>query len=106
MFHLRVFDAATGEHIGNLADISPQGLMITGEHELPRGQRLSLEMRVPIGRRGGERLFFRATVVWSSNDVWVGLYDSGLANLEIDDARRVILEKMIEEYGIPETAVN
>lgn len=99
MFHLRVFDTTTGEHVGNLFDISHDGIMLVGEKPLPVGERRSLEMHLPVEVFGRGRIGFAATPAWSSNDIQPELYDIGLGQLRMEDADRAVLERLIAEYG-------
>lgn len=99
MFHLRVFDTVTGRYLGNLFDVSHDGLMIIGEEPLPVGHRCSLEMRLPIEIHGRGRVSFAATPAWTSDNIQPGVYETGLGNLEMEDSDRAALERLIAQYG-------
>lgn len=99
MFHLRVFDTVSGRYIGNLFDISHDGVMIVADEPLAVGKRYSLEMRLPIEIYGRGRVAFAAATAWVRNDVQQGLYDIGLGYLEMEDTDRDALEHLIAEYG-------
>lgn len=99
MFHLRVFDTVSGEYVGNLFDISHDGLMIVGEEPMVTGQRRSLEMRLPVELYGRGRVEFAATPAWIRNDIQPTLYDIGLGDLRMEDSDRDVLERLIAEYG-------
>jgi len=100
MFHLRVFDAGTGEHLGNLFDITPDGLMSNSERALRPGDRRALEMHLPVDILGAEHIAFTGTVAWSNDDICPGLYDTGFRDLEMAAAHRDRLETMIDEFGM------
>jgi hypothetical protein len=103
MFHLRVFDAASGEPLGNLVDITPNGLMITGERACAPGERRRLRMHLPVPVFDRADLEFSATVVWSSDELSPGLFDTGFRDLEMDHADRGRLERLIDEYDLRDT---
>ncbi|MDZ7747840.1 MAG: PilZ domain-containing protein [Halofilum sp. (in: g-proteobacteria)] len=100
MFHLRVFDATSGQPLGNLVDITPGGLMITGEQGLAPGERRRLRMHLPIEIFDKAELAFAATVAWSSDEVSPGLYDTGFRDLEMPDEDRSRLGALIDEYDL------
>lgn len=100
MFHLRVFDGDTGEPLGNLVDISPEGLMITGEQSLTPGTRHRLRMHLPVEIVRDNDIEFAATVAWSSDELSPGLYDSGFRDLEMPAPQRGRLEALIDEYDL------
>ena len=104
MFHLRVFDASTGEPLGNLVDITPEGLMVTGEEGCTPGERCHLRMHLPVEVFDQATLEFSATVVWCSDDMSPGLYDTGFKDLEMPAHQRERLEALIDEYDLRDTA--
>jgi len=103
MFHLRVFEAGSGEPLGNLVDITPQGLMLTGDHACTVGERMQLRMHLPIEVCHQAELQFAATVAWSTDELSPGLYDTGFRDLEIEKDDRARLETLIDEYDLRDT---
>lgn len=97
---LGVYDADTGDQLGDLVDIHPNGLMITGEHHLEPGARRRLQVRLPQPVNGQHRFEFAATVAWSGNDVYPGVYDTGFRDLRVDPLQREKLEVLIEQFGM------
>lgn len=103
MFHLRVFDADSGEQIGNVFDITPEGLMVTGEQRQTLGQRRRLVMFLPVDVQGAERIDFAGTVAWSNDDICPGLFDTGFRDLEMESVDRERIAAVIDEFGMRET---
>lgn len=100
MFHLRVYDADTGRELGALADLSPDGLMITGEQRLTLGRTFSMYMELPRALSARQRIEFSARVAWSSNDVNPAFYDTGFSDLEVDSEDRAALTQLMEEFDL------
>ncbi|MDX1610117.1 MAG: PilZ domain-containing protein [Halofilum sp. (in: g-proteobacteria)] len=103
MFHLRVYDADSGQELGTLADVSPDGLMVTGERRLTLGRRFNLFMRLPPALTGSDRIEFSATVAWSGNDASPVFYDSGFRDLELDDDDFRVLKGLMDEFDLRDT---
>lgn len=102
MFHLRVYDADSERELGTLTDISPGGLLVTGEQRLTLGRRFSMFMRLPPALSVRERIDFSATVAWSSNEVNPAFHDTGFRDLELNDADREVLESLMDEFDLRE----
>ena len=100
MFHLRVFDADSGRELGTLTDVSPGGLMVTGEQRLTLGRRFHMFMRLPPALSAHPKIEFAATVAWSSNEVNPAFWDSGFRDLELEDADRQVLEGLMDEFDL------
>lgn len=103
LFFTRIFDRLTGELVGNLADITPQGAMIIAEKPLEVGKHLRLRMDLPEGFGFSKsHLAFEGRSVWCQPDVQPPLWNIGfeLENVSEDDIP-VILE-INERYALRE----
>jgi len=100
MFHLRVYDADTDRELGALTDLSPDGLMITGEQRLTLGRTLDMYMELPRALSPKGRIEFSAKVAWTSNDVNPAFYDTGFRDLEVDSEDRAALSTLMEEFDL------
>lgn len=103
MFHLRVFDADTGAQLGNIADISHTGLMITGERRLTIGRTYMLQMRLPAAIADEGDFTFPGTVAWVTDAAHPQFYDIGFRDLELAPDQRATLESLIDEFELRET---
>lgn len=103
MFHLRVYQADTGLELGTLVNLSPDGLMITGEHRCTIGSTFNMYMALPAGVAQRDRVDFSAQVAWSNNDVNPEFYDTGFRNLEVDPVDREALVRLMEEFDLQDT---
>lgn len=102
MFHLRVYDADSGRELGTLTDVSPEGLLVTGDRRLTLGRRFRMFMQLPPALAAHERIDFAATVAWSSNEVNPAFHDTGFRDLELDEADRAVLEALMDEFDLRE----
>lgn len=100
MFHLRVYDADTGRELGALTDLSPDGMMVTGERRLTLGRTFDMYMKLPPALSARERIDFTAKVAWSSNDINPGFYDTGFRDLEVDPEDRAALGLLMEKFDL------
>ena len=100
MFHLRVYDADSGRELGTLTDVSPEGLMVTGEQRLTLGRRFRMFMRLPPALSSHPEIEFAATVAWSSNEINPAFWDTGFRDLELDDDDREVLKALMDEFDL------
>lgn len=98
-FYLRVFDRETGQQLGNLVDITAEGVMLVSEHPFELGNLYRLRMELPSEVFAQGRLDFDAECLWSGNGVNPSFYDSGFRLLEIDEDARLCVHYLIEMYG-------
>lgn len=102
MFHLRVFDAATGEPLGFLTDISNAGLRLTGERHLPLDRTYRLQMRMPPAIAGGRCFEFPATVAWLEDDALTRFCDIGFRDMALDADQRRVLGVLVDAFELRE----
>lgn len=100
MFHLRVYDADTRREIGALTDVSPDGMMVTGERRMTLGQKRRMYMELPRALSAHEHIEFSAVVAWSSNEVNPAFYDTGFRDLVVDPEDRAALIQLMEEFDL------
>lgn len=102
VFFTRVFDRNSGQWFGNLADLSPEGLMLISEKPLPTGLDFSLSMDLPLDIFGTDRMDFDAHSIWCQPDIDPNFYNTGFkfADIAAQDAK--IIQQIIEVYGIRE----
>lgn len=102
MLHMRVFNVDDGTCLGHLADITPEGMMLSGEDSLEKGRVYRLEMRLPVDVGGVERITFTGRVIWSKNEIGGPYWDTGLEVLDLDERQRNALQQLIEEFTLQE----
>jgi hypothetical protein len=99
MFYTRIFDAATRDLLGNLVDITAEGIMLISETPLPteRVFRLKLELAGEVGDK--PYLEFEAKSLWSQQDIDPHFYNTGFQLLNVPPENVAIIEQIVEMYG-------
>ncbi|MBU0680490.1 MAG: PilZ domain-containing protein [Proteobacteria bacterium] len=95
-YYLEVFDAISGQQVGNLVDISTRGCKLVSRNKIPKDQEMTLRIMLPEEYHGEKELIFAARSVWSANDINPDFYDTGfevpLLGLEERKVIRVLLK--------------
>lgn len=94
---LRVLDADTGLPVGQVVDISTDGLMVVSETPLPPGKRLRLWLEIPHWDGTSERLLLETETRWSQTDVERRFSDNGLRLTDPDEAVVARIVEVIED---------
>jgi hypothetical protein len=77
LYYMRVFDTASHEQIGNLVDITPQGMMVISEHPLPVGNTYQLRLELTHEVSEKPHMEFEARSVWCRPDVDPAYFNTG-----------------------------
>jgi hypothetical protein len=79
VFQSELTDIASGEVIGNLADISSGGMMIRSGRALKPGQDLKLQVELPARQADGAEARVEVLVRWCEPDLEPNSHMAGLA---------------------------
>jgi hypothetical protein len=96
--YLTIFDRETGRLIGNLVDVSPEGILIIVEKPLETGILKHLRMNFPEEVLDRQLMEFDAQVIWCQVDINPDLFAVGLRILEILPEDREVINELIEIY--------
>lgn len=99
IYHLRTFDQDSGELLGHLVDITPDGIMLVSESIIPLGKHFKLKMSLPTTILGHEVLEFEAKSKWNSRDVNPDFFDTGFALLDSPTEHMEVVEALVRDYG-------
>ena len=99
LYYMRIYDDATRRQIGNLVDITPQGMMALSESPFPVGETIRLHLELTEEVAAKPHMVVMGRSVWCKPDVTPNLYNVGfeILNLEADD--KAIVQKIIEIFG-------
>lgn len=99
-YYMKVTDAATGNLIGYLADISANGFKLDSERSIPTGKdfRLHIELTGDIANKSS--LIFSARSIWCQTDtIDPTAFKVGFQILSIATGDAVIFQRMFERYA-------
>ena len=98
-YYMRVYDAESRQQIGNLVDITPQGIMIVSEHLLPKDQisRIRIELSDEVSRK--PYIEFTAISRWCEQDVIPHMYNTGFEILELSPDDSAVINQIVAEFG-------
>jgi len=99
MYYSRVFDLKTGEVLGYLVDLTPEGVMIISEEPIEIGQTYRLRMDLPEGLTAKTSLDFEAQSIWCKADIDPHFYGTGFQISQVAQEDIDLIERMIQEYG-------
>jgi len=99
MFYSRVFNRKTGEILGYLGNITPEGAMVISENPLETDALYSLAMSIPEDLYGKSTLTFEAQSVWCKPDIDPNFYNTGFRLLDLAEDDIAIVNQIIEDYG-------
>jgi hypothetical protein len=100
IYYSRVYERTTGELIGHVMDITPEGIKLISEQPIPIHQRFHFRIDLPDDIAIKEYMFFEAESRWSAPDVNPDFYNTGFQvfNMSKEDAE--FLNRMIDETGL------
>ncbi len=98
IYHLRVFDARRKRLLGQLVDITPEGLMLIGESQLPAGRKYSLRMDLPRNLMADTHLTFSAESKWCVKDQSENFYSMGFRIVKITPEALGVVQKLAQDF--------
>ncbi|MBZ0092291.1 MAG: PilZ domain-containing protein [Sulfuricellaceae bacterium] len=99
IFYLRVFDAASGDLVGSLVDITPEGVMLVNDKPLPLDTHYHLRMVLPADVFGKHELSFEAKTMWCRNDINPDFFDIGFEFVNIEHGDAMTIVDLVDQYG-------
>ncbi len=98
IYHLRVFDARRRRLLGQLVDITPEGLLLIGESALPPGKKFSLRMDLPRNLMVDTHLTFSAESKWCEKDPTGEFYNVGFLIVKISPEALAVVQKLARDF--------
>lgn len=88
---LEVRDVESGDVLGRLVDITPQGFLLVGPRPVETGRTYQARLELPEEIRGRSRVDLAVTSVWSKPDVNPRLFVSGfqISQATTDDVETI-----------------
>lgn len=99
IYYLSVFDQNSGKFLGQLVDITTEGMMLTSEAPLKENLIYSLKMVLPEKIHGKMEISFKAKSLWCNPDINPNFYDIGFQFIDISLKDVKIIESLIYEFS-------
>jgi len=99
MYYMRVYDAQTGDLVGNLVDITPRGAMLVSEAPIPTDTVFRLKMELSQDMADKPYLEFTAKSLWCQPDVAPRYYNIGFQLLDVAPQDVEIILRIVDTYG-------
>jgi len=96
--YLRVFNDATHEFMGNLGDISAQGMMLYMEAPVPEGELFSLRMDFPEVFDNIKSVYFQARSIWNRQGDNETVFQAGFELLDCSETMLTLIRRAIDYY--------
>lgn len=77
IYYLSIFDKETDDFIGQLVNITTEGIMVVSEHPIETGKYFRLRMTLPEPIEGSDIVEFDAVSKWCTKDINPSFYDIG-----------------------------
>lgn len=96
--YLRMFDRKTGELVGNLVDLTAEGLQLISETRIEPGKILEIRMEFPEEVDGQQDLLVNAEAVWCDHQLDPDLFSVGCRLLPVTPTQVTIIRDLIDNY--------
>ncbi len=98
IYFLRVFDAMSGDLLGQMVDLTTDGIMIIGESAISPRQKYRLRMDLPRNVALGQHLTLEAQCKWCRQDPQAGFYSMGFRILDMGTQAHETVQALIEKF--------
>ena len=98
IYFLRVFDAASSRLLGQMVDLTTDGLMVIGEHAVAARQKYTLRMDLPRNVPMGRHLTVEARCKWCRREPGGDFYSMGFRIMDLGPEAHRVVEQLIERF--------
>ncbi|NLF49916.1 MAG: hypothetical protein GX577_02155 [Leptolinea sp.] len=96
--YLRLFDRKTGELIGNLVDLTSEGMQLISEKPINEGTLLEIRMEFPEDVDGQSELQLNAVAVWCDHQLDPDLFSVGCKLIPVTPSNVNVIRDLIDNY--------
>jgi hypothetical protein len=96
--YLRLFDRKSGDLIGNLVDLTSEGLQLISEKEIAPGKLLEIRMEFPEDVDGEHEIQLNAQAVWCDHQLDPDLFSVGCKLIPVTPSNVTIIRDLINNY--------
>ncbi len=102
LYYLRLFDADSGQPVGDLHDITPEGIMIVGSRAFSPGEEFRLRLNLPREMFRIHEFEFSARCIWCRYDETASNFRMGFSVVNAESTELETIVNLITELGDPE----
>ena len=99
LYYMPVYDNVTMHQVGNLVDITPQGIMIVSEHPIAEAREISMRLELTGDVASKSYMEFHVRSKWCRQDISPNLYSIGFVILDMAPEDVEIVQRIVETYG-------
>ena len=99
IYYLSVFDTDNNERIGQLVNITTEGIMLTSEDPVKLNTVFQLRMVLPETIKGQEQIIFEAKSMWCRRGINPDFYDIGFQLVDVSPENAKIIESLIFDFS-------
>ncbi len=99
IYYLSIFDRNTNQFVGQLVNITTEGIMLIAENPVKPNLCFEFRMVLPEKIDGRDEILFDAKSLWCKKDVNPSFYDVGfqIEKVELKDVERI--QSLIHEFS-------
>jgi hypothetical protein len=98
---IKVLDEISGKDLGNLANLTPEGLMLVSREPIPLRSILQMRIQVPPSANRMGRVCFGAESVWASQaEDEGGYFWTGFSIIDISGEAADFIERWIDDWAL------
>lgn len=98
IIRIKVFDANTGQLLGNTIDLNSTGMLLVGTGEIPMGEDMSVRLEHTF--HAEKHIILPAKVVWHMASVKPGMYNTGFYFIGATTEQTRFINNLIEELAM------
>ncbi len=98
-FQIGVYDKHTGERIGRLVNLSPEGIMLVGGRSMQVNTAYECRMKLPVSIYGKNEITFEAVCLWTDKVKNTGLHQGGFSIKDAPLELRELIKLAIRRHS-------
>lgn len=98
IYFLRVFDATSGRLLGQMVDLTTDGVMVIGERAVSPRQKYTLRMDLPRNVAVGRHLTLEAQCKWCREDSSGDFFSMGFRIVGMGPDAHRLVDELIERF--------
>ncbi len=98
IYFLRVFDAMSGDLLGQMVDLTSDGIMVIGESAIIPRQKYRLRMDLPRNVAIGQHLTLDVQCKWCRRDPSADFYSMGFHILDMSPQAHQIVDQLVQKF--------